>query len=733
MLFLRCVGEALAAKGLRGLMGLVPFGEILYDFTDDVIARYRKASGADNIAAALEGVLAADPAETREQARLAAQAAGVSPEEAARIEAYLNQIPGVARQSLRREQDPQGRTVPPAVNLNDPTQLANVLPRRAPRFRAGDPVPNAPQWRFVELLGSGGFGEVWLTRHSFLGQTRAVKFCLDPASRDRLLRHEGEVVKLVMEVSAGERADQHGIVALLDACLEGDTPWLAYEYIDGGDLAGLARELRGAAPPERAARALQLLRDLAGVIGRFHRLPRPVIHRDLKPANVLLRRTAGGWVVRVTDFGISQVAAVGSLERATIAAPAAHLGDTFRGAHTPIYASPQQKRGLHADVRDDVHALGLIGYQLLLGDLAAERPAGKWRKRLADCRLPDAVLDVLESCWDDDPDERPRDAAALAEALASPQPPPSWDDVDADFRAYLEDRRMANSTKPWLEARLARAGRWQEAASGGHAGAMVLIGDCCAEGVGTQPDHAAAMWWFRSAADKGCHTACSLIGWLHRAGMGVPKDPAVGLTWYHKAAAAGDAWAMHVIGLIHEKGQGVPASPAEGRAWYRKAAEAGHFGAMFRLGTAYDDGVGVSQDHAEAFKWYSLAAAGGHADAMNNLGMLLDGGLGVRQDHVQAMAWFQKAAAAGCVTALNNVGMLYRNGEGVPRDYTQAMSWFQKAAALGDLDAMCNIAALYKGGRGVPQSRAQAVAWYRKAAEAGSEEAKARLAELGEA
>jgi formylglycine-generating enzyme required for sulfatase activity len=87
-----------------------------------------------------------------------------------------------------------------------------------------------------------------------------------------------------------------------------------------------------------------------------------------------------------------------------------------------MYASPQQKRGLKADVRDDVYALGVIGYQLLLADLGAERPAGKWRKRVADCGLPDAVLDLLESCWDDDPDERPRDALTLAEALGPRQP-----------------------------------------------------------------------------------------------------------------------------------------------------------------------------------------------------------------------------------------------------------------------------------------------------------------------
>jgi eukaryotic-like serine/threonine-protein kinase len=131
-------------------------------------------------------------------------------------------------------------------------------------------MPHAPQWRFVELLGSGGFGEVWLVRHSFLDQRRAVKFCLDPASRDRLLRHEGEVVKRVMAESTATKHNEHGIVPLIDAYLDGDAPWLAYEYVDGGDLSGLVRQLQQAAPQQRAAQAFSVLRDLASIVGPFH-------------------------------------------------------------------------------------------------------------------------------------------------------------------------------------------------------------------------------------------------------------------------------------------------------------------------------------------------------------------------------------------------------------------------------------------------------------------------------
>ena len=224
MVFLRCVGEALAAQGMRGLMGLVPFGEQVYDVAANAIERYRQIQREKQVADDLQEVVQADMQQIRAEARQIARevGAGRTEDEVHQIEAYLSQIPGVARQSLRRPQDPSGTTVPATMNLADPIQLAGLLPRRAPRFRIDDAMPHAPQWRFVELLGSGGFGEVWLVRHTFLDQCRAVKFCLDPLGRERLLRHEGEIVKRVMTESSRVKANEHGIVPLVDAYLEGE-------------------------------------------------------------------------------------------------------------------------------------------------------------------------------------------------------------------------------------------------------------------------------------------------------------------------------------------------------------------------------------------------------------------------------------------------------------------------------------------------------------------------------
>jgi serine/threonine protein kinase len=646
LLFLRCIGEAVAAKGLRALVGLVPMGEQVVDIAGDAIERYRHLRLEAQIPQAIEEVVQAAAEDVRREARQIAEEvlAGRPAEEVARLGEYLNQVPAVARQSLKRPDDLGGKTVPAQMNLHDPAQLANLLPRRLPRFQPGQPVPHAPQWRFVELLGAGGFGEVWLAQHSFLDQQRAFKFCLDEKVRIRLIRYEGEVVQQVMRASQGTSDDEHGIVPLLDAHLEGDTPWLAYEYISGGDLSAIVRKLAGLSPKNRGEQSLIYLIALVKVISKFHIIPQPIIHRDLKPANILLKKHDKKLLLRVTDFGISHVEADRGIRQESISTPQMTLGATYRGAFTPLYASPQQKRGMKPDVRDDVYALGIIGWQLLLGDLSAERPAGKWRKRLAECQLSDAVLDLLESCWDDDPNERPANAAVLAERLqacytSSTKVPPAKDAraapaqdarpapaqdaraarVQEQFRDYVRYGNLGNGTKPWLEKNQSSVTEWQESANRGLSEAMVLLADCYQEGVSVPQDYAEAMKWYRKAADAGNAAAMKNIGWLYANGHGVSQDDAEAMKWYRKAADAGDTWAMIWIGWLYANGQGVSQDDAEAMEWYRHAADEGDTDAMTTIGRMYQEGVGVQRDKVEARRWYQLAMEHGSEEAKRYL------------------------------------------------------------------------------------------------------------------
>jgi serine/threonine protein kinase len=422
--FLRQVAEAVAEVGIKRLAGgILPLSSLLMELASKVVERYQLRHELRQIRSDFEEMLQSHRDQLCSHIKLVVREVlpQGQPEEQRQLEDYLLLVPEMARRSLSRPEDREGKTVPPALRLEEPAQLVQLLPQRFPQFTAGQPLPGAESWQLVKLLGVGGFGEVWLARHAVFGMQWAVKFCLDPQARRQLLTHEGQVVQQIRAYSEDIIEDVHGIVPLLDARLDVEPPWLAYEYVDGGDLADVIAQLAQEQAQSRGQKALDYVVSLGQVVGKLHRLQPPIVHRDLKPSNILLKRTKRGLGLRVSDFGISQLAADRQLQQAL---EKTRLGsrvtvEHWRGAYTPLYASPQQERGLPPDVRDDVYSLGIIAWQLLTGDVQRGRPSGREARRLIcnQCQLPEAVVEVLECSWDNDPNERPTDGLALAEAL----------------------------------------------------------------------------------------------------------------------------------------------------------------------------------------------------------------------------------------------------------------------------------------------------------------------------
>jgi serine/threonine protein kinase len=415
--------------------------EVLPDIAMDVWKWWAGGKKPEELKDEVEALTKA-PAEAvkAEAEAVAAELAPGQPEKQQALVAYLTQIPGTVRRSLRRPADPEGQTVPPGLLLEGPEDLLPFLPTRMPRFKAGDRPPGVGDWELVELLGAGGFGEVWKARNPYTPSAPpvALKFCLDAAAA-RVLRNEAAVLDRVM------RQGRHpGIVTLQHTYLSGDPPCLEYEYVSGGDLGALLLAWRrvpmivsgaGRVHPV-VAQATWMLHELAEVVAFAHGLAPAVVHRDLKPANVLVQhRPAARPAPRIADFGIGGVASRQALlQSKRRGSGASFLTTALRGSHTPLYASPQQIAGKAPDPRDDVHALGVVWYQMLTGDLSKGRPSGRgWKKQLAERGMKAELLDLLEACVDDEPDERPRDAAELAKRLAAlleeapkaPPPPPA--------------------------------------------------------------------------------------------------------------------------------------------------------------------------------------------------------------------------------------------------------------------------------------------------------------------
>jgi hypothetical protein len=196
--------------------------------------------------------------------------------------------------------------------------------------------------------------------------------------------------------------------------------------------------------------------QLAAAVGTFHRLSPAIVHRDLKPANILLanseRQLPGGQSVgatlRITDFGIGGVAVdylrthPGGMSLMT-----GWLETSMRGSYTPLYASPQQSRGAAPDPRDDVHALGVIAFQMLTGKLT-EAPSPRFERDLRRRGVSDPLIDLIGDCVDSEPSARPKDAAELADRLGKLKEPAKAAAVAKPVEAKAEPAPKPPEAKP---------------------------------------------------------------------------------------------------------------------------------------------------------------------------------------------------------------------------------------------------------------------------------------------
>ncbi len=425
------------AKGVANACGGGIAGDLLFEALPEIAAEVYKWWSAERSPeqrrADLAALAQASAAEVREQVHdivleLAADQPTVNQQA---LGLYLSLVPGQVRKSLRRPSDPTGTTVAAEQVPRQADDLVPLLPAKLPRFKPGDhPLPGV-DWELDELLGVGGFGEVWRARNPLLDGVPpvALKFCLDP-NMAQYLRNEAAVLNRVM------RQGRHpGIVTLERTYLSAETPCLEYEFVVGGDLAGLIQAWHRSEPKPAPLEICRAFHRLAEVVGFAHSQDPPIVHRDLKPANVLRQiGPDGSTQLKIADFGIGAVATRQAISEQTRGTTRGlFLASALRGSCTPLYASPQQMRGDAPDVRDDVFALGVIWYQMLTGDLTAGRPGGRrWQVRLAELGLDSTLIDLMGECFEDSLEDRIPSARILAQRLAELLPPDTSPPVTAE-------------------------------------------------------------------------------------------------------------------------------------------------------------------------------------------------------------------------------------------------------------------------------------------------------------
>jgi len=204
----------------------------------------------------------------------------------------------------------------------------------------------AGRYRMITRIGRGGMGDVWRADDLVLNTAVALKLISStgPEGRERMLN----------EVRLARQITHPAVCRVFDVGDAEGGIFYSMELVRGEDLAALLRRV-GRLPSEKV---IDIAHQLCAGLAAAH--AQGVLHRDLKPANVLIDHDG---LVRITDFGI----AVSS------------TGDGFHTlAGTPGYMAPEQRApGTALSERTDLYALGLVLYELLVGQHALKRPEGQ--------------------------------------------------------------------------------------------------------------------------------------------------------------------------------------------------------------------------------------------------------------------------------------------------------------------------------------------------------------------
>jgi serine/threonine-protein kinase len=216
-------------------------------------------------------------------------------------------------------------------------------------------------YRVISLLGEGGMGAVYLAEHPGIGRRVAVKVLHKQFTGDDQL-----LGRLLNEARAANAIRHPNIIEILDSGMREDgVPYLVMELLEGESLGARIRRV-GALP---LADAVAFTLQTASALGAAHK--KGIVHRDLKPDNLFIVGPAPDESGRITGEPVQERIKVLDFGIAKLQMP--QPGDSVKTRTgtlmgTPIYMSPEQCRGTKTvDHRSDVYSLGIIFYEMLVG------------------------------------------------------------------------------------------------------------------------------------------------------------------------------------------------------------------------------------------------------------------------------------------------------------------------------------------------------------------------------
>ncbi len=309
------------------------------------------------------------------------------------------------------------------------------------------------RYRLVRHLATGGMGEVYLAEAQ--GAAGFAKRVVVKTLRQDLTSDQDLIRQFIAEGQLLEALDHPNIAAILDLGQDGESYFLAMEFVEGFDLRAVQRALPmtedGQVLSELAV--LEIIRAVAQALDHAQTRRGPdgkplgIVHHDVTPSNVMVRRDGH---VKLVDFGVARTAMVARLSAGAL-----------RGKLP--YLSPEHARQERADGRSDLFSLGLCAVEWLSGqralDVGEPESLGEayalLPTKLAGLkgRVAPSTWQLLEDLTQFDRALRPTSAATVADRANR---------LLAEAGELSPARRLAAELAPAFDVLAARAGSFDQ-------------------------------------------------------------------------------------------------------------------------------------------------------------------------------------------------------------------------------------------------------------------------------
>lgn len=305
----------------------------------------------------------------------------------------------------------------------------------------GDIPIHIPGYQILREIARGGMATVYLAIQECFDREVAIKVLFPtPHSAEEFGERFVREAKIVAQLSHPH------IVGVHDVGEVHGYYYIAMDYFPGNDL----KEMISTGLP--VLKTLKIVKEIASALQYAHL--KGFIHRDVKPQNVFFREDGSAVL---GDFGIAVQTNLST-----------QITQSGKVIGTPVYMSPEQARGEEIDGRADLYALGVMFYEMLVGEVPfyADDPIAVGIKHVEEPvpLLPDMLMrlqPILDHLMEKQPEFRYQNGVELIADLdeldewelaqLDSYDPPLAIHVDADsFTTELDPELELDDTEPQL-------------------------------------------------------------------------------------------------------------------------------------------------------------------------------------------------------------------------------------------------------------------------------------------